>query len=586
MKQQNLFTCQDIAHEGEVIQGFCLNLGCQDLRSQFCLQCGFDPKKHTNCKKDLKGFCQIQSFITKFNQYILDLNIQLNKSYSSIKTKYEEFTKYLDNMKIQLLKISEDLNQQDYKQIKDNLQMLKEWYQYSNNQEEIMKQNQIGTQLLSIKRMIETLDQDNKQQQQIKSIYQDNQITLEQGIELLNQQKWEEANEKITQNLKLLEKQSSFATFFQGYHKLCIQLIKNERISQEDQQQLIQRFIGVFRFGTQEKSKKQIYFNCKKLKYSIIFTGYALDDEKKYQIAIEQCEQVLIEEPKHLHALYRKSFDLSNLKENSQAIQCIDIALNYDSKYIVGYNRKGLSLDILGKYNDAIVYYDKAIQLDSNDALTYYNKGISLDNLKKYNDAIVCYDKAIKLDPNFAFTYNNKGISLHNLEKYNDAIVCYDKAIQLDPNFAQAYNNKGISLHNLEKYNDAIVCYENVIQLDPNYAQAYNNKGISLKNLWKYNDAIVFYDKAIQLDPNYALAYNNKGISLKNLGKYNDAIDCYNKAIQLDPNYVQAYKNKGALLSDLKKYQQAIENYEQALLYCKQDQNEFNKLIMELRYKR
>ncbi|CAD8117325.1 unnamed protein product [Paramecium primaurelia] len=77
MKQQNLLTCQDIAHEGEVIQGFCLNLECQDSRSQFCLQCGFDPKKHTNCKKDLKGFGQIQSFITKFNQYILDLTIQL-----------------------------------------------------------------------------------------------------------------------------------------------------------------------------------------------------------------------------------------------------------------------------------------------------------------------------------------------------------------------------------------------------------------------------------------------------------------------------------------------------------------------------
>ncbi|CAD8169905.1 unnamed protein product [Paramecium pentaurelia] len=141
MKQQNLFMCQQIAHEGEFIQGFCLNLGCQDLRSQFCLQCGIDPEKHTNCKKDLKGFGQIQGFITKFNQYILDLTNQLNKSYSSVKIKYEEFTKQLDNMKIQLVKISEGLSQQDYKQIQENLQMIKEWYQYSNNQNEIMKQN-------------------------------------------------------------------------------------------------------------------------------------------------------------------------------------------------------------------------------------------------------------------------------------------------------------------------------------------------------------------------------------------------------------------------------------------------------------
>ncbi|CAD8117855.1 unnamed protein product [Paramecium primaurelia] len=147
MKQQKLFTCQDIAHESEVIQGFCLNFGCQDAKSQFCLQCGFDPKKHTNCKKDLKVFGQIQSFITKFNQYLFELTTQLNKSYQSVKIKYEEFIKELEKMKIQLLKISEYLFQQDYKQIKDNLLIIKECYQFSNNQEEIIKQNQIGTQL-------------------------------------------------------------------------------------------------------------------------------------------------------------------------------------------------------------------------------------------------------------------------------------------------------------------------------------------------------------------------------------------------------------------------------------------------------
>ncbi|CAD8214317.1 unnamed protein product [Paramecium pentaurelia] len=431
--------------------------------------------------KTSHGRYQIQSFITKFNQYILDLTIQLNQSYSSIKKKYEEFIKQLDNMKKQLLKISDDLNQQDYKQIKDNLQMIKEWYQYSNNQEEIMKQNQIGTQLLSIKRMIQTLDLDNKQQQQqqIKSIYQDNQITLEQGIELLNQQKWQEANEKINQYLKLLEKQSSFATLFQGISLIEMNQYGKGIIMREQAKKMNNNlYKDLLDYSDLELKKNP------KNTFILIVKSYALDDEEKYQLAIEQCEKVIIEEPKHLHALYRKSFTLQNLKENSQAIQCIDIALNYDSKYIVGYNIKGLSLD----------------------------------NLKKYNDAIVCFDKAIQLDPNDASAYMNKGLSLNNLGRFNDAIVCFDKAIQLDPNFALAYNNKGLSLNNLKKYNDAIVCYD--------------------------------------------------------------------KAIQLDLNDASSYYNKGALLSQLKKYQQAIENYKQALLYCKEDKNEFNKLIMELRFKK
>ncbi|CAD8154830.1 unnamed protein product [Paramecium octaurelia] len=213
-----VFTCEDIAHEGETIQGFCLNLRCQDSRPQFCLQCRFDLKKHSNCQKDLKGFGQIQSFITKFNQNILDLATQLNKSFAKVKREYEEFSKQLENMKTQLIKISECLSQQDYLQMKANLQVIKEWYQYLNNQEEIMK-NLIIIIILNlnirvrIKKIIQAMDLD-KGQQQILDIQQDNENGLYQGIQLLNQQKWQEANEKITQYINLSEKQQSLGTFF------------------------------------------------------------------------------------------------------------------------------------------------------------------------------------------------------------------------------------------------------------------------------------------------------------------------------------------------------------------------------------
>ncbi|CAD8169901.1 unnamed protein product [Paramecium pentaurelia] len=146
----------------------------------------------------------------------------------------------------------------------------------------------------------------------------------------------------------------------------------------------------------------------------------------------KQCEKVLIEEPQHLHALYRKSFWLSYLNEHQQAIQCIDKALNYNSNYCVGY----------------------------------FNKGYSLGFLGKYNKEIVCYDKAIKLDPNFAQAYNNKEIinlKINDLKKYNEAIVCYDKAIQLNPNYAQAYKNKGALLDQLKKYQQAIENYKQAL---------------------------------------------------------------------------------------------------------------------------
>ncbi|CAD8213857.1 unnamed protein product [Paramecium pentaurelia] len=73
------------------VQRFCLNLSCQDLRSQFCLQCTANPTKDNNCKKDLKGFGQIQSFGTKFNQHKCELTNEVNKYFGQVKIKYENF---------------------------------------------------------------------------------------------------------------------------------------------------------------------------------------------------------------------------------------------------------------------------------------------------------------------------------------------------------------------------------------------------------------------------------------------------------------------------------------------------------------
>ncbi|CAD8044984.1 unnamed protein product [Paramecium primaurelia] len=108
MIQKKFFMCQKMEHEGEDIKGCCLNLSCQDQRSQFCLKnATIDPVKHTNFKKDLKGFGQIQSFITKFNQYMCELTNQLNESFGQVKIKYEESSKQLDNLKEQLFKLSD-----------------------------------------------------------------------------------------------------------------------------------------------------------------------------------------------------------------------------------------------------------------------------------------------------------------------------------------------------------------------------------------------------------------------------------------------------------------------------------------------
>ncbi|CAD8175722.1 unnamed protein product [Paramecium pentaurelia] len=145
--------------------------------------------------------------------------------------------------------------------------------------------------------------------------------------------------------------------------------------------------------------------------FVLIPKSYALNEEKKYQEAIQQCDKNLIEEPQHLHALYRKryhilcttGFTLQDLNQHQQSIQCIEKASNSDLKYSIGYMMQGYSLQSLGKQKDAIDCYDKAIQLDPNYASAYFNKGYLLTQLKKYQQAKDIYEQTVlycKLEQN------------------------------------------------------------------------------------------------------------------------------------------------------------------------------------------
>ncbi|CAD8180814.1 unnamed protein product [Paramecium octaurelia] len=342
---------------------------------------------HSNCKKDLKGFGQIQSLIKKFHQNILDLATQLNKSFAQVKIKYEEFQKQLENMQTQLVKISECLSQQHYQQMKANLQVIKELYQYLNNQEEIMKQNQIGTQLVRIKLVVQALDLDKGQQCKL-DIKQDNENILNQGILVVKiklgiqliQMNQKSNHTRLVETAggqsknylmhKISRETIIIGSILQNY--LIIQLGQG-RILREQAKKINNNLYGdPLDYSDQELRKTQ------ENTFIFIAKSYALNEENQFQQAIEFCNKVLREDPQHLHALYRKSYSLDDLKQYSQAILCIEIALKFHPKYCIGYLKKGYSLGEEWKYKDEIVCYDKAIQLDPNYAMAYNNKGIAL----------------------------------------------------------------------------------------------------------------------------------------------------------------------------------------------------------------
>jgi tetratricopeptide (TPR) repeat protein len=130
---------------------------------------------------------------------------------------------------------------------------------------------------------------------------------------------------------------------------------------------------------------------------AMILLGTTLDDQHKYDEAIEKYQKVTEVDPKYA-----------------------------DAYYYLGY-----VLDEQKKYDEAITKYQKVIEIDPKNAYAYTGWGNVLYDQRKYNEAIAKYQKAVEIDPKFANAYDNWGAALRSVGKDAEAEEKFKKAEEL-----------------------------------------------------------------------------------------------------------------------------------------------------------
>jgi len=247
---------------------------------------------------------------------------------------------------------------------------------------------------------------------------------------------------------------------------------------------------------------------------------------KKYTEALETYEQVIrlySDQQTTFTAHTGKYLILYHLKRYQDALNVCEQTLQVKPDDWIAHYNKGLILDDLERYPEALDAYTSAIRLNPNATDAYNNQGIILSKLGQHQDALTAYERAIQADPNNATAHYHQGQILYHLQRYDEALKAYTQAIRLNPSETTAYNHQGVILYTLKRYDEALASYEQALRLRPNYLAACNNKGIVLNDLKRYQDALTAYDKAIQLDTQYASAYYNKSIALRNLQRHTEA---------------------------------------------------------------
>ena len=316
------------------------------------------------------------------------------------------------------------------------------------------------------------------------------------------------------------------------------------------------------------------------------------NEEARAQIQI--CLQKNIE-PDSFFALVLWGLILDDEQKYDQAIEKFNEALKYEKdgkikpEGVVAYNLWGQALLYKGLLDEAVEKLETGIQRDPKYAPIYSNYAVALWRKDLKNEAVEYLERAMKLDPNLSEAYYNLGLIIEK-DDPERAYSLYLYSLKLDPNFSPGYNQLGQIIQKISPNNteQALNYLNQAIAIDGNNAAALNNRGNLLLELGKNQEAVDDFKKSIKIYESesennknnkefitdYARAVNNLGWAYEVLKDYSNADTYYRQSVKIKPDYFTAYIGIGDVCRHLGRFEEAKSAYEYILNNSQYDERE------------
>lgn len=248
--------------------------------------------------------------------------------------------------------------------------------------------------------------------------------------------------------------------------------------------------------------------------------------------ANECCRRALDIQPEH----YEARVNLGNVLYSQGKFE--EAATQYQKAIQINPNNPGARSNLgnllgeMGKYDEAAASYQAAIQLDPDFTIAYQNLGNLRLTQGIYDKAANNYIRAIQLNPNDPSLHNSLGITLMNLGRKDDALTSFRHAAQLKPDYVDVYNNIGNFYLGQANYHEALEQYQLALHFAPSSPEVLNNIGTVYFDQGELDKAISYYQRALEIDPLYIVALNNLGKVCRFKGYFDLYIKYYHNAVE------------------------------------------------------
>lgn len=296
--------------------------------------------------------------------------------------------------------------------------------------------------------------------------------------------------------------------------------------------------------------------------------GWALEQQKKYDEAIQHFNKALQIEGKYVFAMTRRAWCNYEKHNYKAAIQDSKkaIEIDPDDKEVLWpriYSHKELKLfkeydaahEQKNKVESALngENYKLLVELEPANSKFWYELSKSQANSQKWENALASVNQALKLSAKDADALSLRAWIYSELGEHLKADTDYATAIRLDPKDAWIHYSRGMFYRREKHYAKAISSITNAIKVDPKVGFFYCARGCAEVKSGLYQKAIADCNKALQLNPQRSHPHLSRGEAYFALGKYNLALQDFNKVLQINGDDVEALAERARLYKKLGK---------------------------------
>ncbi len=354
----------------------------------------------------------------------------------------------------------------------------------------------------------------------------------------------------------------------------------------------------------------------------LLSRGIICFEERRYDEACEDFNQVILREPDNLEAKLCKIYSLFsdektrdsavemilNLHEsdqkNAQINFCMGDIFHRKQNYVkalecfrqgaltapsakvyehMGHICLAQNSDEYAEYAEyaecaecaecAVEYYSKSLDMEFSERVLIQRAGM-YQRLKQYDNVLRDYEKVLENTDNPGAVYRRRSRLFHfEIKDYDSAVKDYLATLSLNPKAHLALAELGhIYLTIFKKYDEALDYYERAIEIYPRpryyhmAARLLNIKGLHADALDLIQKGVLHRDKSMQ-----GALLCHRGETRWRMGDHQKALHDLSAGIERIPNQFIGYVFKGGLLCELGKYEKAEACFTRGIIETKGD---------------